>query len=108
RSSGSRGCANRRRFPGHRPTMPARRRFKDDRPARPRRGQIIMAGMSADEDAPGTGGEVEVTALSAFARRPGVWIAVAVLLAAALLGIVQARGPLVQVAVVGRSDIEQH
>src|SRR5688572_13399428 len=62
--------------------------------------------MSADEDAPRTAGEV--TAVSAFARRPGVWITVAVLLVAALLGIVQARGPLVQVAVVTRSDIQQH
>jgi hypothetical protein len=33
---------------------------------------------------------------------------VAVLLAAALLGIFQARGPLVQVSVVTRSDIQQH
>jgi HlyD family secretion protein len=65
-----------------------------------------MARMSADEDAPRTAGEV--AAVSAFARRPGVWITVAVLLGAGLLGIFQARGPLVQVAVVTRSDIQQH
>ena len=65
-----------------------------------------MTRMGADEDASRTAGET--TVVSVFARRPGVWITVAVLLAAALLGIVQARGPLVQVAVVTRSDIQQH
>ncbi|MGE0362409.1 MAG: efflux RND transporter periplasmic adaptor subunit [Vicinamibacterales bacterium] len=62
--------------------------------------------MGADEDASPTAGES--TAVSVFGRRPGLWIAVAVLLAAALLGVFQARGPLVQVAVVTRSDIQQH
>lgn len=62
--------------------------------------------MSADADAPSSGGEVPV--VSAFARRPGVWITVAVLLAAALLAVFQTRGPLVQVATVSRSDIQQH
>jgi HlyD family secretion protein len=62
--------------------------------------------MGADEDGSRTAGEA--TAVSVFARRPGVWITVAVLLAAVLLGIFQARGPLVQVAVVTRSDIQQH
>lgn len=65
-----------------------------------------MARMGADEDASPTAGES--TAVSVFGRRPGLWIAVAVLLAAALLGVFQARGPLVQVAVVTRSDIQQH
>ena len=45
---------------------------------------------------------------SALARRPGVWIAIAVLLIAGVLGYLQRRGPLVDVAVVARSDIEQH
>jgi len=62
--------------------------------------------MGADEDASPTAGES--TAVSVFGRRPGLWIGVAVLLAAALLGVFQARGPLVQVAVVTRSDIQQH
>lgn len=65
-----------------------------------------MARMGADEDASPTAGES--TAVSVFGRRPGLWIGVAVLLAAALLGVFQARGPLVQVAVVTRSDIQQH
>ena len=62
--------------------------------------------MSADEDAPRTAGEV--AAVSAFAHRPGVWITVAVLLAAGLFGIFQARGPIVPVAAVTRSEIQQH
>jgi HlyD family secretion protein len=49
-----------------------------------------------------------VAAVSAFARRRGVWITVAVLLAAALLAIFQTRDPVVPVAVVTRSDIQQH
>ncbi len=65
-----------------------------------------MARMSANEDVPRTAGEV--AAVSAFARRPGVWITVAVLLTAALMGILRARGPLLQVAAVTRSDIQQH
>jgi HlyD family secretion protein len=64
-----------------------------------------MARMSAHADAHRPAGEP--AAVSAFARRPGVWIAVAALSAAALLGIYQARGPLVPVAVVTRSDIQQ-
>jgi HlyD family secretion protein len=47
-------------------------------------------------------------AASAIARRPGIWITLAVMLAAGVLGLLQARGPLVEVAVVTRSDIEQH
>jgi HlyD family secretion protein len=62
--------------------------------------------MGADEDGSRTAGDA--SAVSVFARRPGVWMTVAVLLAAVLLGIFQARGPLVQVAVVTRSDIQQH
>lgn len=69
-------------------------------------GRTIMTRMSADEDAPRTARDV--AAVSTFARRPGVWITVAVLLTAGLLGVYQARGPLVQVAVVTRSDIQQH
>jgi HlyD family secretion protein len=76
------------------------------RRARVVEGQTIMARMSADEDIPRTAGEV--IAVSAFARRPGVWIAVVVLLTAALMGILRARGPLLQVAAVTRSDIQQH
>jgi HlyD family secretion protein len=67
-----------------------------------------MARMSANADRPGTTREVAAVSVSAFARRPGLWITVAVLLVAGLLGIFQARGPLVQVAVVTRSDIQQH
>ncbi len=47
-------------------------------------------------------------AASAIARRPGVWITFAVVVAAGVLAMLQARGPLVPVAVVTRSDIEQH
>lgn len=65
-----------------------------------------MAGVSSDADAPGAAGEA--AGLSAFARRPGVWATVALLLAAGLLAVFQARRPLVPVAVVTRSDIEQH
>lgn len=62
--------------------------------------------MRADDDGSRTAGAA--TAASVFARRPGAWIAAAALLAAALLGIFQVRGPRVQVAVVTRSDIQQH
>lgn len=41
-------------------------------------------------------------------RRPGIWIVLAGLLAAGLLALLQARGPLVDTAVVTRADIEQH
>src|SRR5690606_20298525 len=47
-------------------------------------------------------------AASAAARRPGGWIALVVLLAAGVLALLQARGPLVQVAEATRADIEQH
>jgi HlyD family secretion protein len=62
--------------------------------------------MSADPDANRPVGE-RATA-SAFARRPGVCIVSAALFAAGLIGAYQARGPLVTVAVVTRSDIQQH
>jgi HlyD family secretion protein len=65
--------------------------------------------MSADADArPRTSTAARVSSASAIARRPGVWITFAIALAAGVLGMLQARGPLVQVAVVTRSDIEQH
>ena len=53
-------------------------------------------------------GAPRVSAAAAIARRPGVWITIAVVGAAGVLGLFQARGPLVPVAVVTRSDIEQH
>jgi HlyD family secretion protein len=62
--------------------------------------------MIADAGARRTAGRVAV--VSALARRPGVWITVALLLAAGLLAVFQARGPLVPTAVVTRSDIQQH
>ena len=46
------------------------------------------------------------TAASVIARRPGLWIALAVLLAAGVLGLLQARGPMVNAAAVTRADIE--
>ena len=49
-----------------------------------------------------------MSAGSAIARRPGLWITIAIVIAAGVLGTLQARGPLVPVAVVTRSDIEQH
>src|SRR5690606_29942840 len=62
--------------------------------------------MSADADArPRTR---TAARMSALARRPGIWITFAVLVAAGVLAMLQARGPLVQVTVVTRSDIEQH
>ncbi|RPI56374.1 MAG: biotin/lipoyl-binding protein, partial [Acidobacteria bacterium] len=66
--------------------------------------------MSANaDDESQTGGTWRLpAAASAIARRPGIWITVAVLLAAGVLGLLQARGPLVEVAAVTRSDIEQH
>jgi hypothetical protein len=47
-------------------------------------------------------------ATSAVARRPGLWITSAVLLVAAVLGLLQRRGSLVDVARVTRVDTEQH
>jgi HlyD family secretion protein len=47
-------------------------------------------------------------AVWAIARRPSAWITLAVLLAAGVIGLMRARGPLVDVATVTRSDIEQH
>jgi HlyD family secretion protein len=44
----------------------------------------------------------------AFARRPSLWFALAVLLGAAVVGLLRARGPVVAVAAVTRTDIEQH
>jgi HlyD family secretion protein len=65
--------------------------------------------MSADAEARSRiGTDGRVSAASAIARRPGVWITFVVMLAAGVLGMLRARGPLVQVAVVVRSDIEQH
>jgi HlyD family secretion protein len=46
--------------------------------------------------------------VAAIARRPAVWITVAVLLVACVAGLLRARGPLVDVARVTRTDIEQH
>lgn len=45
---------------------------------------------------------------AAIARRPSVWIALVLLLAAIGIGLWRARGPLVDVATVTRNDIEQH
>ena len=45
---------------------------------------------------------------AALARRPGVWITLAVLLALGSIGLLRARGPLVTVAKAARTDIEQH
>jgi HlyD family secretion protein len=65
--------------------------------------------MSADAGDPvDPEGARRVSAASAITRRPGVWITVAVVVAAGVLGMLQARGPVVPVAVVTRSDIEQH
>jgi HlyD family secretion protein len=47
-------------------------------------------------------------AAAAISRSPSLWIAVAALLAVAVIGLLRARGPLVDVATVTRSDIEQH
>jgi HlyD family secretion protein len=47
-------------------------------------------------------------AATAIGRRPSLWIALSMLLAAAAIGLLRARGPLVDVATVTRSDIEQH
>jgi HlyD family secretion protein len=44
----------------------------------------------------------------AIVRRPSLWITLAALLAVGVFGLLRARGPLVDVAVVTRTDIEQH
>ena len=41
-------------------------------------------------------------------RRPGFWIAIAVLLTAVAYGLVRARGPQVRTVLVSRKDLEQH
>ena len=46
--------------------------------------------------------------VTAIARRPSLWIALFALLVAAVIGLLRARGPLVDVAAVTRTDIEQH
>jgi HlyD family secretion protein len=45
---------------------------------------------------------------AAIARRPTLWIALGALLAVGVIALLRARGPLVDVARVTRSDIEQH
>jgi HlyD family secretion protein len=66
--------------------------------------------MSADAgDEPLTGGTPRLPAgASAIVRRPGIWLTLAVLLGAGVLGLLRARGPLVEAAAVTRADIEQH
>src|SRR5690606_9230864 len=44
----------------------------------------------------------------AVLRRPGLWLAVLVAAAAAVIGLLRARGPVVPVAVAVRTDLEQH
>jgi HlyD family secretion protein len=44
----------------------------------------------------------------AISRRPSIWIGAAVLLAAAVLGALRARGPVVETAMASRTDLEQH
>jgi hypothetical protein len=70
----------------------------------------MMARMSTDAgDERRIDGTRRVSsAASAIARRPGVWITLAALVAAGALGLLQARGPLVTTAAVTRGDIEQH
>ena len=56
-----------------------------------------------------TGGSPRLpAAVSSIVRRPGLWITIAALVAAGVLGLLRARGPLVDVAAVTRADIEQH
>jgi HlyD family secretion protein len=64
--------------------------------------------MRADADDPAHSDRTRSSAASLIARRPGLAIAIAVLLAAGVLALLQARGPLVDVTTVTRSDIEQH
>ena len=63
--------------------------------------------MRADADDPAHSDRTRSSAASLIARRPGLAIAIAVLLAAGVLALLQARGPLVEVTTVTRSDIEQ-
>jgi HlyD family secretion protein len=64
--------------------------------------------MSA-ADPPETGSAGRLAAAgAALARRPTLWIAITVLLALGVFGLVGTRGPLVDVAMVTRTDIEQH
>jgi HlyD family secretion protein len=56
-----------------------------------------------------TGSAFRIRAVvAATARRPTAWIALAALLAAGVIGLLRARGPLVDAATVTRNDIEQH
>src|SRR5690606_36360479 len=67
-----------------------------------------MDAMNADADAHLSGGTAAgASGASAIARRPGFWIIVVVVVTAGVLPALQARGPVVPVAVVTRSDIEQ-
>ncbi len=45
---------------------------------------------------------------ASIVRRPGVWIAIAVLLVAGILAVRHFRGPLIEVTAATRADIEQH
>jgi HlyD family secretion protein len=65
--------------------------------------------MSASAPAPETGRTFRLSAgVVAIAHRPSVWISLAALLAVGVIGLLRARGPLVDVATVTRTDIEQH
>jgi HlyD family secretion protein len=67
-----------------------------------------MNRMRADDPSETGGARRLPAAASAIARRPGLWITLAVLCAAGVLALLRARGPLVEVARVTRADIEQH
>jgi HlyD family secretion protein len=68
-----------------------------------------MNQMSADaDDRAHRAGARRLSAPSAIVRHPGMWIGLAVLLAAGVLAVLYARGPLVDAAAVTRADIEQH
>jgi HlyD family secretion protein len=54
-----------------------------------------------------TGGRWRAAA-DTLARRPGLWIAIAALVLLAIAAVLRARGPVVAVAAVTRTDIEQH
>src|SRR5690606_37356139 len=45
---------------------------------------------------------------TSIVRRPGLWIALAVLLVAGILAVRHFRGPLIEVTAATRADIEQH
>ena len=65
--------------------------------------------MSADADGDPAGGAGWLSrAASSAARRPGLSITLVVLLGAGVLLLLRTRGPVVDVAVVTRADIEQH